>query len=124
MQRTPRTASPRVSTAMRRSILQLEQKARWLRPVGRSLPPAVTQPKKRAAGKPRRPTRTLSTILEEYRQTLEHLESIEGELAEWLNGPIEVPSETPAGDAAINLDQAPAPAANESVSVTNPAQAP
>ncbi|MDG6914487.1 MAG: hypothetical protein JRN23_03750 [Nitrososphaerota archaeon] len=65
MQRTPRKAPPKVSAAMRRSMLQLEQKALWLRRAGVEQPEPSTEKGRRRAA--------------------DRLDEIEAELADWLN---------------------------------------
>lgn len=67
-------------------MLELEQKARWLRPVGQSLPRAVTQRPKKASSRVVAPARALPAIVE-YKQALDKLDAVEAELAEWLNAP-------------------------------------
>jgi len=68
-------------------MLQLEQKARWLRPVDGALPAAVVQSPRKRKVFSQKPVRTFSVILQEYRETLARLESIEREMADWLNDP-------------------------------------
>ncbi len=84
MQRTSRRARSKVSTAMRRSMLRLEQKARWLHPLARSIPKAVTRSRQKAAST-RPKTKALPTAVKEHKETLNHLDAIAAELADWLN---------------------------------------
>lgn len=113
MQRSPRTPTPRVSTGMRKSMLQLQQKAAWLRPRGASLPQAVRTPRK-AKSKPGATKRPISKVLEDYKEALDRLEEIEAELAVWLNDPIAVEPEAMPG--APEAATAPAIAVNEAPS--------
>lgn len=71
MQRTPRKPAPKVSTAMRRSMLQLEKKARWIRRTSEPLPPDAAQQDAEGAAK--------------GRGDVDRLDEIEAGLADWLN---------------------------------------
>jgi len=82
-------ASPervRVSPAMRKSILQLQDKSRWIRRVAAPGQEARPPRKRRSDSPPAR--RTLSTIVKDYKKALARLDNIETELAEWLSAPL------------------------------------
>jgi TPP-dependent trihydroxycyclohexane-1,2-dione (THcHDO) dehydratase len=82
---------------MRKSMLQLELKSRWLRRIEPTQPVTLAVRKPRKAARPKaksllaQPTaglRPLSSIVSDYREALEWLDDIEEELAEWLAAPV------------------------------------
>lgn len=100
MQRAKATP-PKVSTSMRKSMLQLQLKARWLRPgPDQSVPRRIRiRPKKSGLVLKDAPKqRAIESIVEEYRKTLDRLEEIESELEAWLNEP----------EATSSIEEAPA----------------
>jgi hypothetical protein len=86
MQRDSRPVPLRVSTAMRKSFLRLEEKSRWLPRREPPTPQPVRNPEKtaRKSGRARRP---ITRIVKDREEAPSKLEEIEGELADWLNSP-------------------------------------
>lgn len=70
-------------------MIQLQEKARWLRPSGGSLPRGATRPRKKADHAQPRP---ISSIVQDYKDTIDKLEKVEAELYDWLTAPAPQPS--------------------------------
>ncbi len=85
MQRDSRPVPLRVSTAMRKSFLRLEEKSRWLPRREQPAPKPVRNQRKseRRSDRARRPT---TPSVKDREEAPGRLEEIEGELADWLNG--------------------------------------